>query len=44
MGLEDGHALASLRISTGRSTTMDDIQKAVFKIKTAVNQLKTVAL
>lgn len=44
MGLEDGDALASLRISTGRSTTMDDIQKAVFKIKTAVNQLKTVVL
>ncbi|WP_318342914.1 cysteine desulfurase family protein [Flagellimonas baculiformis] len=44
MGLEDGHALASLRISTGRNTTSEDIQKAVLKIKTTVNQLKAVAL
>ncbi|WP_418501559.1 cysteine desulfurase family protein [Flagellimonas sp.] len=44
MGLEDAHALASLRISTGRNTSPEDIQKAVLKIKTAVNQLKAVAL
>ncbi|WP_108425331.1 cysteine desulfurase family protein [Flagellimonas amoyensis] len=44
MGMEDVDALASLRISTGRSTTLDDIQKAVFKIKTVVGQLKTVVL
>ncbi|MAU17199.1 MAG: IscS subfamily cysteine desulfurase [Muricauda sp.] len=44
MGVEDGTALASLRISTGRNTTLEDIQKAVFEINKAVNQLKTVSL
>lgn len=44
MGVEDDTALASLRISTGRKTTSEDIQKAVFEIKKAVNQLKTVSL
>jgi len=41
MGVEDEVALASLRISTGRHTTSEDIEKAVFLIKKAINQLKT---
>ena len=41
MGIEDDVALASLRISTGRNTTSEDIEKAVTEIKKAVNQLKT---
>lgn len=41
MGVEDEVALASLRISTGRNTSSEDIEKAVFEIKKAVNQLKT---
>ncbi|MCK0159755.1 cysteine desulfurase family protein [Allomuricauda sp. F6463D] len=44
MGIEDHTALGSLRISTGRKTISEDIQKAVFEIKKAVNQLKTVSL
>ena len=42
MGLDDATALASLRISTGRSTSFEDIEKAVLDIKKAVNQLKAV--
>ncbi|WP_241244348.1 cysteine desulfurase family protein [Flagellimonas marinaquae] len=42
MGVDDATALASLRISTGRNTSSDDIEKAVFEIKKAVNQLKTI--
>lgn len=41
MGIEDDTALASLRISTGRSTSSEDIEKALSEIKKAVNQLKT---
>ncbi|WP_235856442.1 cysteine desulfurase family protein [Flagellimonas oceanensis] len=41
MGVDDEVALASLRISTGRDTSSEDIEKAVFEIKKAVNQLKT---
>lgn len=41
MGVEDEVALASLRISTGRHTTSEDIEKAVSEIKKVVNQLKT---
>ena len=41
MGVEDEVALASLRISTGRNTSSEDIEKAVFEINKAVNQLKT---
>ena len=41
MGVDDEVALASLRISTGRNTSSEDIEKAVFEIKKAVNQLKT---
>lgn len=41
MGVEDEVALASLRISTGRNTSSENIEKAVFEIKKAVNQLKT---
>nr|WP_288931981.1 cysteine desulfurase family protein [uncultured Allomuricauda sp.] len=41
MGIEDDIALASLRISTGRNTSSENIEKAVFEIKKAVNQLKT---
>lgn len=44
MGVENELALASLRISTGRNTTSEDIEKAVFEIKKAINQLKTVTL
>lgn len=44
MGVEDEVALASLRISTGRDTSSEDIEKAVFEIKKAVNQLKTSVL
>ena len=42
MGLDDATALASLRISTGRGTSFEDIEKAVLDIKKAVNQLKAV--
>lgn len=41
MGVDDEVALASLRISAGRNTSSEDIEKAVFEIKKAVNQLKT---
>ncbi len=41
MGVEDDVALASLRISTGRDTSSEDIEKAVSEIKKAFNQLKT---
>ena len=41
MGVEDEVALASLRISTGRNTSSENIEKAVFEINKAVNQLKT---
>ncbi|WP_318308701.1 cysteine desulfurase family protein [Flagellimonas crocea] len=41
MGVEDDVALASLRISTGRDTSTEDIEKAVSEIKKAINQLKT---
>ncbi|WP_375324639.1 cysteine desulfurase family protein [Flagellimonas sp. GZD32] len=41
MGVDDEVALTSLRISTGRNTSTEDIEKAVFEIKKAVNQLKT---
>lgn len=41
MGVEDEVALTSLRISTGRNTSSENIEKAVFEIKKAVNQLKT---
>lgn len=41
MGIEDETALASLRISTGRDTSSEDIEKALSEIKKAVNQLKT---
>ena len=41
MGVEDDIALASLRISTGRDTSSEDIEKAVSEIKKAINQLKT---
>ncbi|WP_421807091.1 cysteine desulfurase family protein [Flagellimonas sp.] len=41
MGVEDEVALASLRISTGRNTSSENIEKAVLEIKKAVNQLKT---
>ncbi|WP_234414731.1 cysteine desulfurase family protein [Muricauda brasiliensis] len=41
MGIEDDTALASLRISTGRSTSSEDIEKALSEIKKAINQLKT---
>jgi len=44
MGIEDDTALASLRISTGRSTSSEDIEKALSEIKKAVNQLKTIAV
>ncbi|MBR9854282.1 MAG: cysteine desulfurase [Algicola sp.] len=44
MGIEDELALASLRISTGRNTTSEDIEKAVSEIKKAVNQLKTITV
>lgn len=44
MGIEDYIALASLRISTGQNTSLEDVQKAVSEIKKAVNQLKTVTL
>ncbi|MHA7832311.1 MAG: cysteine desulfurase family protein [Flagellimonas sp.] len=44
MGVRDELALASLRISTGRNTTSEDIEKAVFEIKKAINQLKTVSI
>ncbi|MCA0959445.1 cysteine desulfurase [Muricauda ruestringensis] len=44
MGIEDETALASLRISTGRSTSSEDIETAVSEIKKAVNQLKTIAV
>ncbi len=44
MGIEDDVALASLRISTGRNTTSEDIEQAVSEIKKAVNQLKTVSI
>ncbi|MCR9227494.1 MAG: cysteine desulfurase [Flavobacteriaceae bacterium] len=41
MGIEDEVALASLRISTGRNTSSEDIEKALSEIKKAINQLKT---
>ena len=41
MGITDENALASLRISTGRYTTLKDIEKTVAEIRKAVNQLKT---
>ena len=41
MGVEDEVALASLRISTGRNTSSEDIEKTLSEIKKAVNQLKT---
>ena len=41
MGVEDDVALASLRISTGRDTSSEDIEKALSEIKKAINQLKT---
>jgi cysteine desulfurase len=41
MGFEDEVALASLRISTGRNTSSEDIEKTLSEIKKAVNQLKT---
>ncbi|USD25222.1 cysteine desulfurase family protein [Flagellimonas marinaquae] len=44
MGIEDETALASLRISTGRSTSSEDVEKALSEIKKAVNQLKTIAV
>ena len=44
MGVENDVALASLRISTGRNTTSEDIEQAVSEIKKAVNQLKTVSI
>lgn len=44
MGVEDELALASLRISTGRNTTSEDIETAVSQIKKAVNQLKTITV
>ena len=44
MGIEDDTALASLRISTGRSTSSEDIEKALSEIKKAVNQLKTITV
>jgi len=44
MGVEDDVALASLRISTGRDTSSEDIEKAVSEIKKAVNHLKTVSI
>ncbi|MDF0716117.1 cysteine desulfurase family protein [Muricauda sp. 334s03] len=44
MGVEDELAFASLRISTGRNTSSEDIEKAVFEIKKVVNQLKTTAV
>lgn len=40
MGVEDEVALASLRISTGRNTSSEDIEKTLSEIKKAVNQLK----
>lgn len=44
MSVEDDIALASLRISTGRNTSSEGIQKAVLEIKKAVNQLKIVSI
>jgi len=44
MGIEDDVALASLRISTGRNTSSENIEKAVLEIKKAVNQLKIVRI
>jgi len=44
MGIEDDTALASLRISTGRNTSSEDIEKALSEIKKAVNQLKTITV
>ncbi|WP_437395253.1 cysteine desulfurase family protein [Flagellimonas lutimaris] len=44
MGFGDELALASLRISTGQNTALEDIQKAVLEIKKAVNQLKIVSI
>ena len=44
MGVENDVALASLRISTGRNTTSEDIEQAVSEIKKAINQLKTVSI
>ncbi|GLU44566.1 cysteine desulfurase family protein [Allomuricauda sp. NBRC 101325] len=44
MGVEDELALASLRISTGRNTTSEDIDNVVSQIKKAVNQLKTITV
>ncbi|SDQ70911.1 cysteine desulfurase family protein [Flagellimonas zhangzhouensis] len=44
MGVEDELALASLRISTGRNTTSEDIANAVSQIRKAVNQLKTITV
>ncbi|MBO0341168.1 MAG: cysteine desulfurase family protein [Bacteroidota bacterium] len=40
MGITDEVALASLRISTGRYTTLEDIDKTVTEIEKAVDQLK----
>ena len=44
MGVENDVALASLRISTGRNTTSEDIEQVVSEIKKAINQLKTVSI
>ncbi len=44
MGVRDELALASLRISTGRNTTSEDIEQVVSEIKKAINQLKTVSI
>lgn len=44
MGIEDDVALASLRISTGQNTSPEQIEKAVFEIKKAVNQLKSITV
>ncbi|NDV16642.1 aminotransferase class V-fold PLP-dependent enzyme [Muricauda sp. TY007] len=44
MGVEDEMALASLRISTGQNTSPEQIEKAVFEIKKAVNQLKSITV
>lgn len=41
MGLKDEEALSSLRISLGRNTSQQDIEKAAAAIMKAVKQLKT---
>ena len=44
MGLNDELALASFRISLGRSTTQKDIDFAVEEIMSCVNQFKKVEI